>query len=132
MAYDEGELGTGWSFPPQFDKRYTKVDMVSDRIDIRQSLFILFSTMPGEHIIAPEYGCNLRQYAFEIFDEELISQIKQTVQDAVIAFEHRIKIENIDVTHTHDHLGQRIDILLEYTIVKTDEEDKITVPVRMG
>ena len=38
-------LGTGWSFPPQFNKNTGSVSMVSDEEDIKQSLNIYFNTI---------------------------------------------------------------------------------------
>jgi hypothetical protein len=40
-------LGTGWSFPPTFSRHDHAVDMVSNDLDIRESLWILFSTALG-------------------------------------------------------------------------------------
>ncbi|RQP08730.1 MAG: hypothetical protein EAS52_24730, partial [Parapedobacter sp.] len=50
-------LGTGWSFPPQFDNEGGSVEMLSDGEDIRSSLEILLSTRPGERVMRPNYGC---------------------------------------------------------------------------
>ena len=45
MAKDlKSFLGTGWSFPPSFNKHTKAVDMVSDEIDISQSLKIILFT----------------------------------------------------------------------------------------
>ena len=52
-------LGRGWSFPPRFDDRQYTIMMVEEEEDIRQSLRILFSTLPGERLMKPDYGCDL-------------------------------------------------------------------------
>ena len=53
--------GTGWSFPPAFDNTLSGVQMVSDMVDIQESLQILLSTRPGERIMQPNYGCDLEE-----------------------------------------------------------------------
>ena len=52
---DKSFLGTGWSFPPEFNP-YGSVKKVSDEEDIRESLVILLSTSPGERIMQPTYA----------------------------------------------------------------------------
>ena len=48
---DKSFLGTGWSFPPSFNKNLLSVEMVSDETDIKQSLKIYLSTKVGERIM---------------------------------------------------------------------------------
>ena len=69
-------LGTGWSFPPTFDRESGQVEMVSDLADISQSLDILLSTSLGERVMVPDYGCNLDDYMFESLNNSLIGLIK--------------------------------------------------------
>jgi len=52
-------LGTGWSFPPEFDPVSGSVVLVSNEKDIGESLDILLSTSLGERVMQPRYGCNL-------------------------------------------------------------------------
>ena len=47
-------LGTGWSFPPKFNKKSKRVEMISDVKDIKSSLEILLSTRLGERIMVPK------------------------------------------------------------------------------
>ena len=58
-------LGTGWSFPPKFNEHHLQVEMVSDDEDIRESLYILMSTRPGERITNLDYGCELHNLVFD-------------------------------------------------------------------
>ena len=43
MESNTSFLGTGWSFPPTFNRDTATVDMVSDEKDIQQSLEIILS-----------------------------------------------------------------------------------------
>ena len=58
-------LGTGWSFPPSFDKERGETEMLSDVEDIQSSLHILLTTRLGERVMQPTYGCNLDELVFE-------------------------------------------------------------------
>ncbi len=72
MDTNKAHLGTGWSFPPAFDKGSNTAVMVSAEKDIEQSLEILLSTSLGERVMQPDYGCNLKDYQFESVDNALL------------------------------------------------------------
>ncbi len=90
MDNNKAYLGTGWSFPPEFDKASKALTMVSAEKDIEQSLQILLSTSLGERVMQPEYGCNLRDYQFESVDNSLIGFLKDLVERAILFYEPRI------------------------------------------
>lgn len=115
-------LGTGWSFPPSFDKVTGGVELVSEQEDIRQSLNILLSTSLGERIMQPRYGCNLNDYLFEPLNSSVIGYIKDLVEHAILFYEPRILAENIEVTpqDSLDIIGGRFTISIEYTIPETN------------
>ena len=98
METNKAYLGTGWSFPPNFDKDSNTVTMVSAENDIKQSLEILLSTSLGERVMQPNYGCNLRDYQFESMDNALIGFLKDLVERAILFYEPRIKLEKVDIT----------------------------------
>ncbi len=98
MATKKAYLGTGWSFPPDFDKEGNTVTMVSAEKDIGQSLEILLSTSLGERVMQPDYGCNLKDYQFESMDNSLIGFLKDLVERAILFYEPRIKLQKVDIT----------------------------------
>jgi phage baseplate assembly protein W len=115
-------LGTGWSFPPAFNKEAGTVEMVSDEQDIKQSLDILLSTSLGERVMQPKYGCNLNDYLFEDLNSSTIGYIKDRVANSILYYEPRITVEKIDVTgdDSGDLLEGRFTITVEYTIPGTN------------
>jgi phage baseplate assembly protein W len=115
-------LGTGWSFPPAFNKETGMVEMVSDYEDIKQSLDILLSTYLGERVMQPKYGCNLNDYLFEGLSSSTIGIIKDRVSNAILYYEPRITAEKIEVTgdDSADLFEGRFTISVEYTIPGTN------------
>lgn len=115
-------LGTGWSFPPEFNIDTGNVEMVSDVVDIEQSLNILLSTSLGERVMQPEYGCNMADYLFESLNTTVIGYIKDRVENAILFYEPRITVENIDVTpdDSLELLEGRFTVSIEYTIPETN------------
>lgn len=115
-------LGTGWSFPPAFDRESGTVELVSNYQDIHQSLNILLSTSLGERVMQPRYGCNLNDYMFESLSSSMIGFIKDRVEQAILIYEPRIKAEKIEVTEdrSFDLIEGRFVISVEYTIPGTN------------
>jgi uncharacterized protein len=72
-------LGTGWAFPPEFDRNAGAVQMVSGEEDINQSLNILLSTSLGERVMQARYGCNLHDFVFEPLNSSVIGYIRDLV-----------------------------------------------------
>lgn len=115
-------LGTGWSFPPEFNRDSGSVEMVSEREDIEQSLNILLSTSIGERVMQPLYGCNLEDYIYEPLNSTIIGYIKDRVENSIMIYESRIQIEDIIVTadNSIDLFEGRFTIELEFSIPETN------------
>jgi hypothetical protein len=115
-------LGTGWAFPPAFDKLLGSVSLVSDEDDINQSLNVLLSTSLGERVMQPRYGCNLVDYLFEPLSSTTIGFIKNLVSNAILYYEPRITVDNIDVTPdtSSDLFTGRFTVTVTYSIPGTN------------
>jgi|SRR5579871_4309572 len=115
-------LGTGWKFPPSFDRVSGTVLLVSDETDIEESLDILLSTTLGERVMQPRYGCNLTDYLFEPLNSTTIGFIKNLVTNAILYYEPRIETESIDVTpdDSTDMFEGKFTITVAYTIPGTN------------
>jgi phage baseplate assembly protein W len=122
-------LGIGWSFPPEFHKHadVLGVKMVAEEEDIGESLRILLSTRPGERLMQPDYGCGLHTMVFETIDESTVTELKDIIERAVLFYEPRITLENIDVD-TEDELEGRLKIQLNYTVRTTNTRSNIVYP----
>jgi uncharacterized protein len=118
MELSNAFLGTGWAFPPQFDRAAKLPEMVSAVKDIEQSLNILLSTSIGERVMVPDYGCDLKNYLFESLNSSVIGYIKNRVTNAILFYEPRITAEKIDVTadDSSDLWEGKFTITVEYSI----------------
>jgi len=115
-------LGTGWAFPPEFDQVTKQVKLVSDIKDIEESLNILLSTSLGERVMQPQYGCNMADFIFEELSSTVIGYIKDRVQNAIIFYESRILLEQVDVTpdDSPELLQGRFTISITYSVPETN------------
>lgn len=120
-------LGTGWSFPPAFDKINHRVRMVSDTEDIAESIRIILSTIPGERLMQPKFGCNLRKLVFEKIDTTLIARLNHLIYHALLDFEPRINFLEAEIID-RDELNGILQIQVNYSIILTNTRHNIVFP----
>jgi len=120
-------LGVGWKFPPSFDRSTGSIILVSEEEDIKESLYILLSTKPGERIMLPEYGCDLHKMVFESVDATLITQMQSLIKNAILNFEPRIILENIDIRQD-DNTDGLLLINVSYKVRKTNKRSNMVYP----
>lgn len=120
-------LGTGWTFPPTFRERDHTLELVSEEEDIRQSLYLLIATSPGERILHPAYGCDLQKFVFEPMSETLRHEIKDAVSRAISLFELRVVVEEVEVFLVSIEPGI-VHIVVKYTIIQTNSRGNIVYP----
>lgn len=124
---DPGFLGRGWHFPPVFDPSTGEVQMVQAEPDIAESLRILMATRPGERIMQPAYGCRLHEYVFDLNSAETAGAIETTIRQAILFFEPRITLHEVQVESTKWMEG-KISIMLDYSIDQTNARANMVYP----
>jgi uncharacterized protein len=126
MSDNASFLGRGWSFPPRFDGKLGQLEMVEMEEDVRESLFVLFSTRRGERPTNPEFGCRVHDLIWRPINPTTIFLIKEAIEDAVRDYEGRIDIEEIHVD-TESSEGT-IFVHLDYTVTKVNVRTNIVFP----
>ena len=127
MAEPPSFLGTGWAFPPTFIAGGNQVDMVSGVDDIHQSLQILLSTRLGERLMQESFGCDLTNLLFEEIDQSMVNTLTNLVSDAILYFEPRITLDQIDVSPDQAEAGLLL-ITLSYTVSATNSRFNMVYP----
>lgn len=117
----------GWSYPPAFLPEKHTTRMVTDEEDIRQSLIILLSTRIGERVYRPDYGTELYLYQFEQMDLTVETQMKRSIEKAVLLFEPRITLDRIEISQEPTESGI-LDIGIFYRIRTTDSQQELVYP----
>ena len=120
-------LGTGWSFPPDFNRVDNSVQMVSDVSDIEDSIRIILSTTPGERIMQPEFGCDLKRLVFETIDSTLLASLDHLIYHALLNFEPRITFLNTEVLNLDSPDG-RLLIQINFKVIITNSRHNIVFP----
>ncbi|AXT55870.1 hypothetical protein D1815_08940 [Aquimarina sp. AD1] len=120
-------LGTGWGFPPEFNKTAKHVLMTSNEEDIKKSLEILLTTRLGERIMVPNYGCNLDELLFKPLDRTLKTFVIELIKTAILYHEPRIDVIKIDISET-DELEGKLLVKIEYLIRSTNSRRNVVFP----
>jgi hypothetical protein len=81
------------------------IDMVSEHESIRQAIFLLLSTRPGERVMRPSYGCDLFRLVFSPMDETSIGLAIHYVRQAIQRWEPRVTILSLDASRSESEAG---------------------------
>ena len=120
-------LGRGWNAPVELDPRTGHVMSIAYEEDIRQSIFIILETAPGERVMRPNFGCGIHELVFTALDSTTIQQIRSTVLEALRRCEARIDVLAVTVKEELNLNGER-EIELEYRVRKTNQTGNLVFP----
>jgi phage baseplate assembly protein W len=81
---------------------------------LKNSLYNLFTTTPGEKILNPNYGLDLRQYLFTSATVEMAENIRDEIYRQVRAYEPRVKLNDVHITIFED--VNEFDISIYYSV----------------
>jgi phage baseplate assembly protein W len=120
-------LGTGWNFPPSFDRMNNAARMVSDITDIEESIQIILGTMPGERIMQPEFGCHIRKMVFEKIDAAFVNEVNDIIKYSLLHFEPRVKFIRAEVVQ-QDQWDGTVIIKVDFSVITTNTRHNVVYP----
>jgi hypothetical protein len=119
-------LGRGWSFPPMFDPTTRQVKLLDGEADIQSSLYVLLSTLPGERVMQPTFGCDLTPLLFQPLDTTLRTYLQDKIRTAILYHEPRIDVVRVELTP--NALEGLLLIELDYTVRATNSRHNVVFP----
>lgn len=111
-------FGVGWQFPLALDldnadpARKGTVALAHYEESIRQSIWMILSTTPGERVMRPDFGCGIHDLVFAVNGEATAGQVISQVQQALLQWEPRIDV--LGVTAAPDTAQPHL-LLIEVT-----------------
>ena len=87
-------IGAGWSFPTSITPAGT-VRLITGGEEIDASIRMILSTIPGERVMRPEFGCRMWSLIFAPLTAGTLGQIEQYVREALDRWEPRIDIDRV-------------------------------------
>jgi phage baseplate assembly protein W len=99
-ADPRAHLGVGWAFPVQLVDGRLGWARYEDDID--QAVEIVLRTVPGERAMLPAFGADLRRQVFEPNTAPTHRALEDTVRQALLDWEPRIKVEAVSAVPDGD------------------------------
>lgn len=119
MAGDRDWLGKGWRFPVAINLT-GGVSTSAQEENVRESMFVILGTAPGERIKRSEFGCRIHDLMFAPNNYVTAALAEHYCEEALLKFEPRIRLASVKA-EPHRDLPNRLDIRISYMIV--DEND---------
>lgn len=107
------------------------IEMVGEEASVRQAILLLLSTIPGERVMRPEFGCALERLIFSPNDDTTAGLALHYLRQALDRWEPRIDIVRLDAERNAAD-PSRLDLLLEYRVRSTQREDRLAIPLRLA
>jgi len=104
---------------------------VEEDASVRQSILLLLSTAPGERVMRPEYGCDLRKLLFEPNDDTTAGLAIHYVKQAMDRWEPRAAVLRLDAGR-HPEEPSWLVIEMEYRVLATRRAEQITLSLSLS
>lgn len=118
-------LGQGLGQPIAPDER-GRLPLVSGPEKVRQAIFTLLDTEPGERVMRPDFGCGLRRYLMAPNNPATRAGIRHEIENTLARWEPRIKLVDVAVNPTDDRAMVLIEI--HYAHVLDGRQDILVYP----
>lgn len=79
---------------------------------IKNSIYNILSTMPGQKILNPEFGLNLTQWLFTNLSETNASLIKFKITEQINRYEPRVTLTKVEVVPNYEE--HQYDITIQF------------------
>jgi phage baseplate assembly protein W len=86
-------LGRGWRFP--VDLHGNQIATASGEDTVRQSIWTILSTAPGERVMRPDFGCGIGDLVFGVNDARTAGAVADAVRSALALWEPRIDVLDV-------------------------------------
>lgn len=103
-----------------------RLPLVAGPEKVRQAIFTLLDTDPGERLMRPDFGCGLRRYLMAPNNPATRAGIAREIENTLNRWEPRIKVIEIAVKPTDDRAMVQIDI--HYAHVLDGRQDILVYP----
>ncbi len=115
MSDDRSFLGKGWRFPVAINLT-GGIASSSLEENIRDSIFIILGTAPGERVQRPDFGCRIHDLMFEPNNYATSARAEYYCEEALYKYEPRISELAVKASPNPSE-PNRLDIRINYTII---------------
>jgi hypothetical protein len=103
-----------------------EVAMSAEERSIREAIWIILATSPGERVMRSDFGCGLHELVFSLNDADTTGRVQKEVRDALVRWEPRITV--LDVTVEVKGSGEVLLINIHYHVRSTNNFFNLVYP----
>jgi phage baseplate assembly protein W len=129
--FSHPDFDVGGMFPGLTLSAQGGIGMVEGEAVVRQAVLLLISTVPGERVMRPEYGCDLYQLLFSLNDDTTAGMAIHYISLALRRWEPRIDIVRLDAT-ANPVRPEVLDIMLEYRVRTTNNVRQLALSMNLS
>jgi phage baseplate assembly protein W len=118
-------LGVGWGFPVGVTSA-GEIGLAEYEESVRQSILIILGTARGERVMRPDFGCGIYDLVFAVNSASTASKVAQAIRDALLLFETRIDVRDIQVEPQNG--GEVLLISIDYEVRATNNVFNLVYP----
>ena len=94
---------------------------------IKNSIVNLFNTSPGERLLLPDYGCNLKGFIFDSITESTANEIGRTISRSLQMWEPRVNLVDMDITGYESRHEYVVTLILEVPFFDENNNDRFSI-----
>ena len=126
MSNDKDFLGRGLRFPVSINLN-GGVSSSQLEENVRQSLFVILGTAPGERINRPMFGCRIHDLMFAPNNPITAARAEVYCEEAIYKFEPRVE-KVVCLAQANADEPNRLDIKITYTIIGQTHPKNLVYP----
>ena len=91
---------------------------IKNRTAIARSIRNLVLTVPGERFFNEDLGSRVSEILFDNLDDISASAIRDEIEETIIKYESRVKLDNVKVKPNYDN--NEFDVTITYDVIGID------------
>jgi len=120
-------IGNGWAFPAAIN-RNGSVRLVTGMEEVDASIRMILSTVPGERVMRPDFGCAMWDMLFAPLTSSTVGLIEQFVREALERWEPRIDLESVQADPDQSSDTGAVHITVAYRVKSTNDVRNLVFP----
>ena len=120
-------LGVGWTYPLEIETENEErgaLKLARYEESVRQSIWIILGTAKGERVMRSNFGCGIYDLVFEVNSASTAGRIAQEIREALLLFEPRIDVLDVQVQPD----GPVLLISIDYQVRATNNIFNLVYP----
>lgn len=122
-------LGVGWAHPVRREREGEgeRIATATYEASIRDALWIILATAPGERVMRPDFGCGIHDLVFATTSATTLGQVVREVSDALVRWEPRIEVLGVEAEPDPAEPA-RLLIQIDYRVRTTNNQFNLVYP----